>query len=72
MLSARANRAAALADFDLAATELHRLRLLVEADPRRVDPEQLVAAEARAELCRSRFWAADAAYQARLDSEATG
>lgn len=67
VLAARARRAAALADFDVAASELHRLRRLVEGDPSRVDPADLVAAESRTETARGRFWAADTAYQGELD-----
>ncbi|MDX6288124.1 MAG: hypothetical protein QOG53_3609 [Frankiales bacterium] len=72
MLAARAQRAAALADFDVAASELHRLRRLLESDPGRVDPAALVAAEARTETARQRFWVADQAYQAQLDESAVG
>ena len=70
-LDARARRAAALADFDVAASELHRLRRLVDGDPHLVEPADLVAAEARTEIARARFWTADAVYQdwlPRLDS----
>jgi hypothetical protein len=72
VLAARARRAAALADFDVAASELHRLRRLVDGDRRLVDPADLVAAESRTETARARFWAADSVYQGELDQLRTG
>jgi hypothetical protein len=72
LAAARARRVAALADFDVVASDLHRLRSRAASDAAAVDPSELVAAEARTERARERFWAADQDYQSLLDVARTG
>ena len=72
VLAARARRVAALVDFDIAAGQLDRVRRLLGSDLAAVDASDLVAAEARTELARVRFWDADTAYQALLTHTQTG
>lgn len=72
VLAARARRLAALVDFDVVAGQLDRMRRRLGSDPAAVDAADLVAAEARTELARTRFWDADTAYQALLTHTQTG